>query len=222
MRRLWKFNMSISEDSLVQFVENSGWEIYEDHADEPCWNLSASHISTGIVSCIVEDNRFKALLSLRDQVEKLNSSLRSEFGLTINFKRLHPDAVVPTYSKVGDAGMDVTAVGVRVTADFIEYDLGFAVEIPLGYVGLLFPRSSISKMDLSLCNSVGVIDSGYRGPMVARFVMTNNVNTPQKLYAVGDRVAQLMFVPHPQTTFKEVNELSDSERGKSGFGSTGA
>lgn len=78
--------------------------------------------------------------------------------MVVNIKKIHPNAVIPAYSKPGDAGMDVTAVSVRETEDFIEYDTGLAIEIPKGYVGLLFPRSSNSKYDLQLCNSVGVID----------------------------------------------------------------
>lgn len=142
--------------------------------------------------------------------------------MLINFKKLHPNAVKPEYAKPGDAGMDLTAVSVEYADQYIEYDTGIAVEIPNGYCGLIFPRSSNSKMDLQLCNSVGVIDSTYRGPIKLRFrrimnPMTNKV----QIYQVGDRVGQLMILPYPKVLFHQVDELSSTERGSGGFGSTG-
>jgi dUTP pyrophosphatase len=93
------------------------------------------------------------------------------------------------------------------------------LEIPYGYVGLLFPRSSNSKKDLLLSNSVGVIDSGYRGEILIRFKPIKN--DKNKLYEVGDAVAQLLILPYPKIEFEEVEELSDSERGVGNFGQTG-
>jgi dUTP pyrophosphatase len=89
-------------------------------------------------------------------------------------------------------------------------------------VGLVFPRSSIRKYDLALTNSVGVIDSGYRGEIQATFKKTNWLkgNESEK-YQIGDRIAQIMIIPHPQIEFDEVDELSDTQRGDGGFGSTG-
>jgi len=98
------------------------------------------------------------------------------------------------------------------------------MEIPKGYVGLVFPRSSIRKTDLSLTNSVGVIDSGYRGELQATFKKVygpNDVRIDQTDYKVGDRIAQIIIIPYPQITFVEVDELSITERGEGGFGSTG-
>ena len=149
----------------------------------------------------------------------------------VKIKKFHEDAVVPKYAKTGDAGMDMTAVSVERKGDLVIYDLGIGMEIPEGYVGLIFPRSSICKYDLELTNSVGVIDSGYRGNIKAFFrdtgykpIKTDNDNTIASLgkaYEVGDRVCQIMIVPHPHITFVEVNELEDSERGEGGFGSSG-
>ena len=82
--------------------------------------------------------------------------------MEIKIKRIHPDAVIPKYSKPGDAGMDLTAININFIEDPIdclEYCTGLSIEIPEGYVGLIFPRSSISKKELLLSNSVGVIDS---------------------------------------------------------------
>jgi dUTP pyrophosphatase len=95
------------------------------------------------------------------------------------------------------------------------------MEIPEGFVGLVFPRSSIRKTDLSLSNSVGVIDSGYRGEIQATFNQKSLSKDGQILYGIGDRIMQIMIIPYPPVQFIEVNELSDTLRGEGGFGSTG-
>ena len=90
--------------------------------------------------------------------------------MKIKIKKLHPEAIIPSYATQGDAGMDMTAITAQIDKSglFIEYGTGLAVEIPEGYVGLLFPRSSLSKTSLVLANHVGVIDSGYRGEIKFR------------------------------------------------------
>lgn len=140
--------------------------------------------------------------------------------LNCNIKKLRDNAVIPTYSKDGDAGMDLTATEIINDTTFqVTYGTSIAVEIPKGYVGLVFPRSSIRKMELELSNSVGVIDSGYRGEIQATFNKTNGLNSVK--YSVGDRICQIMILPYPQISFNVVNELSETERGEGGFGSTG-
>ena len=139
--------------------------------------------------------------------------------MLVKVKRLDAGAVIPKYAKPGDAGMDLYAV----TQSFDKhgnyvYGTGLAIEIPEGYVGLLFPRSSISKTAHSLRNAVGVIDSGYRGEIMMKYDI-NTRNLP--VYTVGDRIAQIIILPYPQIELEEVGELSDSERGSGGFGSTG-
>ena len=102
------------------------------------------------------------------------------------------------------------------------YKTGLAMEIPEGYVGLIYPRSSISKTKQMLRNHVGVIDSGYRGEVILKFGWFSQAATPDSsVYDAGDRIAQLMIVPHPKVEFVEVDELSDTDRGDGGFGSTG-
>jgi dUTP pyrophosphatase len=138
----------------------------------------------------------------------------------VKIKRLTPNAVIPTYSKEGDAGMDLVATKILSDTTFdITYGIDLAMEIPNGFVGLVFPRSSIRKYDLILSNSVGVIDSGYRGEIQATFKKTNGLDSIS--YNVGDRIAQIMIIPHPPIEFKEVDELTNTERGEGGFGSTG-
>lgn len=170
--------------------------------------------------------------------------------LKVKIKKLHKDAVVPTYSKIGDAGMDLTAVDYYFDIDGnVVYHTGLALEIPEGYVGFIFPRSSISKADLSLTNAVGVIDSGYRGEVTMKFKPTLNfvpnentaylsldkfdahegifipyderVPIEPHIYKCGERIAQLIIMPYPKVEFEEVEELTQTERGNGGFGSTG-
>ena len=139
--------------------------------------------------------------------------------MKVKIKKLHPDAVIPKYAKLGDAGMDLVAISEEWndTNTMVTYDTGLSMEIPEGYVGLLFPRSSIVKTELELANSVGVIDSGYRGPIMFKF----RYNQEGMVYDVGDRIGQILILPYPQVEFEEVEELSSSERGEGGFGSTG-
>jgi len=133
----------------------------------------------------------------------------------VKIKKIHSEAVIPKYAKEGDAGMDIHSVSREVTEDYIEYKTGICIEIPRGHVCLIFPRSSISKKDLSLCNSVGVLDSGYRGEIIVRFLKHG-----EKIYEVGDKIGQIMVIPYPQIEFEEVDELSCTSRGEGGFGST--
>jgi len=143
--------------------------------------------------------------------------------MKVRIKKLNENAVIPTYAKEGDAGMDLVATSIisETTTD-VTYGTGLAMEIRDGFVGLVFPRSSIRKYDLALTNCVGVIDSGYRGEIQATFKKTNWLkgNESEK-YQIGDRIAQIIIIPHPPIEFDEVAELSDTERGDGGFGSTG-
>jgi dUTP pyrophosphatase len=137
--------------------------------------------------------------------------------MRIKIKKLHPDAVLPKYAKQGDAGMDLTAVSREyIDSNHFKYNFGLAIEIPEGFVGFIFPRSSCYKQWQIMSNCVGVVDSGYRGEVSA--VM---IGTTDNSYHVGDRVAQLIVMPIPYVQFDEVDELSDTERGSGGYGSTG-
>lgn len=156
--------------------------------------------------------------------------------MKIRFKKTHPDAKTPFYSKPGDAGLDLVAVSIKPFYEnknqmYIEYDTGIAVEIPEGYVGLIFPRSSISEKDLHLANSVGVIDSGYRGSIKLRFKLSTETNIISnyfirnnyrniEYYKIGDKIGQLIIIPYPKIEMQEVEKLSETERGEKGFGST--
>jgi len=140
--------------------------------------------------------------------------------MRVRIKKLNENAVIPSYAKDGDAGMDLVATRIISNTTFdVSYGTDLAMEIPNGFVGLVFPRSSIRKYELALSNSVGVIDSGYRGELQATFKKTNGLDSIA--YKVGDRIAQIMIIPHPPIEFKEVDDLSETERGDGGFGSTG-
>jgi dUTP diphosphatase len=139
--------------------------------------------------------------------------------MKVKIKRLDKSAVIPKYAKDGDAGLDLTATAYKVNekGQYI-YTSDLALEIPDGYVGLLFPRSSICKKDLEMTNSVGVIDSNYRGPIKSVF---NPTCEDPEIYELGERFAQLIIIPYPKIEFEEVEELSETERGEGGYGSTG-
>lgn len=139
--------------------------------------------------------------------------------MIVKIKKVHPEAVIPTYAKDGDAAMDLHAAEViKDKYGNYVYLTGIALEIPTGFVGLLLPRSSVSKTSMALANSVGVIDSGYRGEIMLKYRQTGDKNP---IYRAGDRVGQLMIIPYPKVELIEVDELSITDRGSGGFGSTG-
>lgn len=173
--------------------------------------------------------------------------------MLVRIKKLVAEAVTPRYAKPGDAGMDLTATSVHFDAEGnIVYGTGLAFEIPRGYVGLLFPRSSNAKQDLVLSNSVGVLDSGYRGEVFFKFkpsaffadddyskpgeigkvsdtfdytLLPHGFNQDSEYgfqaYEVGDRIGQILILPYPRIEFRETQELSPTERGDGGYGSSG-
>ena len=136
--------------------------------------------------------------------------------MKIKIKKLHPEAVIPKYAHVGDAGMDVYAVSKEEKSKFIEYGTGLSFELPEDHMMLIFPRSSLSNKDLILTNHVGILDSGYRGELKLRYRKIGD-----DVYDVGDKIGQIVVVPFPKVEFEEVDELSDTSRGEGGFGSTG-
>jgi len=143
--------------------------------------------------------------------------------MKVKCKKLDSTAVIPTYSREGDAGLDLVATSKQQPdlKDYIEYGTGLAFEIPKNHVGLIFPRSSVSNKQLILTNCVGVLDSGYQGEVKARFRKTTDVYFVDE-YEVGDRIAQLVIVPCVSAQLEEVQEFSEiTARGAGGFGSTG-
>jgi dUTP pyrophosphatase len=167
--------------------------------------------------------------------------------MKVLFKKLVLEAQKPKFGKPGDAGADLIAISLDLSREGqIVYGTGIAVEIPEGMVGLVFPRSSVRNYDLSMSNSVGVIDSGYRGEIMVTFNVNvqnityqnihdlidsqeldnenrwkNSFEQDLKYYEVGDRIAQLVIIPVPLAKYVEVEELSETQRGTDGHGSTG-
>lgn len=154
--------------------------------------------------------------------------------MKVNVKKLDSNAVIPTYAKHGDAGMDLTAISKNYDEHGnVCYGTGLAFEIPSGFAGFLFPRSSNTKKDLILGNSVGVIDSGYRGEVVFKFkpsiiyTMDDDINFvgapfhSLNNYEIGDRIGQIVIMPVTQIELNVVDELSATDRGTDGFGSSG-
>lgn len=139
--------------------------------------------------------------------------------MKVKFKKLHADAKAPFQATPGSAGFDLTATS-KERADYYHtrYGTGLAVEIPDGYVGLLFPRSSCYKKGMLLSNCVGVVDSDFRGEVSAVFLGTHE----EISYQVGDRICQLVIMPFPAVEYVEAEELSETIRGTGGYGSTGA
>jgi len=138
--------------------------------------------------------------------------------MKIKFKKLNQRASIPSYANEGDAGMDLVATTITRLSTFFEYGTDLSMEIPKGYVGLLFPRSSISNTDHYLRNSVGVIDSGYRGEIKIRMSIPE---LNKKEYNIGDKIAQLVIIKLPWVDIEEVQELGNADRGERGFGSSG-
>lgn len=148
--------------------------------------------------------------------------------MEVKIKRLCDNAIIPQYAHATDAGMDLVATSYEYNEELHchVYGTGIAVEIPEGYVGYIFPRSSNRKTESYLTNHVGVIDSGYRGEIMASFKTRDfkegEIQQLYKPYEVGDKIAQLIIMPYPKVEFAEVAELSSSDRGEGGHGSTGS
>lgn len=159
----------------------------------------------------------------------------------VKIKRLTENSVIPSYAHDGDVGVDITATSrIYDKHGNVSYGTGLAIELPKGYGAFLFPRSSVSKKDLSLANAVGIIDHTYRGELTFKFKPTlvcfddnveedvdsetfGDVYLPDDPchYEVGDRIGQMVVLPYPKIVFEEAEELSETERGEGGFGSSG-
>lgn len=141
--------------------------------------------------------------------------------MKLKFKKINPAAEKPNVATNGSAGADIAAAE-DITLAPGETKListGLVMAIPCGYVGLMFPRSGLSlKTPLRQPNSVGVIDSDYRGEV--RGMFTNTGSAPVVIER-GDRIAQMIVIEVPECEWEEVTELDETERGTGGFGSTG-
>lgn len=141
----------------------------------------------------------------------------------IRVKKLHPNAILPTYGSSNAAGADLYAcIDAPVTVapgEVFWVPTGIALEVPVGCAGLIYARSSMgAKRGLAPANKVGVVDSDYRGEI--KVVLLNHSKQPQTIEP-GERVAQFVITPVLTPQYEEVEELTDTDRGAGGFGSTG-
>lgn len=139
--------------------------------------------------------------------------------MEVKVKKLDPSAVMPMKAHASDAGFDLVAISAGFEDGCWVCHTGLAFEIPEGYMGLVFPRSSIVRKDMSLANAVGVVDSHYRGEVTGRFRLAGILELPK--YSAGERFAQMIIMPYPEIEFVEADELSETDRGTGGYGSTG-
>jgi dUTP pyrophosphatase len=142
-------------------------------------------------------------------------------SISVKIKKIKSGAVIPTYSKYGDAGCDLYSMEefILEPGDICLVHTGIAIEIPYGFEGQIRPRSGKAiKEGLTVVNSPGTVDAGYRDEIRVGMI---NVGRSLAYIGIGDRIAQLVISPVFEAKFEEVDELSDSERGLGGFGHTG-
>ena len=156
--------------------------------------------------------------------------------MKLGFKKVHPDAVLPSYAHDGDAGMDVCSISDVTLYPFTPtlVKTGLIADIPSGYEIQVRPRSGLAlKMGVSIWNSPGTIDSGYKGELGVIMIWSPKcecveeghiaITSTSEVFHIykGDRIAQLVLAPVTRAEIVEVSEVSDTERGTGGFGSTG-
>jgi dUTP pyrophosphatase len=163
-------------------------------------------------------NLEKIINDLSTDIKK--DDLTGDISMNVNFTKLNKLAISPSYAKDGDAGLDFRVS--RIVYDNekqICYGTDISMEIPRGYVGLIFPRSSVRDTDLILSNCVGVIDSGYRGEIMATFNKKEGLMS--YTYNIGDKMCQMIIIPYPKIKLIEKENLSETERGTGGHGHSG-
>ena len=144
--------------------------------------------------------------------------------MNVKIKKVHPEAKVPVYGSAGAACFDLYAASIIGTESETDrtvlYGTGLQFEVPEGHVMMIYSRSGHGfKHGITLANSTGVIDADYRGEVMVK--LTKRDTSIHGMPAVGERIAQAMIIPVEQVIFDEVDELSDTQRGSGGFGSTG-
>ena len=141
--------------------------------------------------------------------------------MQVKFKKLHPDAIVPVYEKVGDAGLSLRSIEEKCIypneVDMVK--TGISIELPPGYEAQIRPRSGLAlKHGVVVVNSPGTIDSNYRGEIC---VLLSTLMDESYTIDKGDAIAQMVIAKHETVEFVEAEDLSETNRGADGFGSTG-
>lgn len=163
--------------------------------------------------------------NVTNSYDGLYNHIFMELGsVNVKVKKLNENAVIPKYAMPGDCGMDLTAIDYEIDEyGNVVYHTGLAFEIPEGYAMFIFPRSSNKKTNFYMTNHVGIIDSGYRGEILITYKNRDSrtyMEDPVP-YKIGDRIAQLVIMPYPKVFIEVIDELSQTERGEGGHGSTG-
>lgn len=151
-------------------------------------------------------------------LNSIGTGYKMSITINLKWKTLDDKAIKPTKAYEHAIGYDLTAISRRYTELYVEYDTGWSIELPNDYFGILVPRSSVSKLDLVMANSVGIIDNDYRGSLIFRYKRLPPSFTH---FAVGDKIGQLIILQRIFTEDIFTDELGQTERGEKGFGSTG-
>lgn len=166
------------------------------------------------------ENLKRVILHLTNAIKAIDGKIE------VKLKKVNRKAIIPHKAYPTDACFDLVATSINYdeTNRCYVYGTGLAMEIPEGFVGHIYPRSSNRKTDCYMANHVGVIDCHYRGEVMVSFKDVNTesaVSEANAPYKLGDRIAQICFDKVIDTEFKEVDELTDTDRGEGGHGSTG-
>lgn len=145
--------------------------------------------------------------------------------MNVKIKLRNSKAQIPKKSTIQSNGFDIIATDKVQNADYIEFKTGLSIQIPNGHVGLLVPRSSLSKYNFILANSYGILDMDFTGEITFRFKFIGEENKLwfelDSFYQPGDRIGQLLIIPNPEIQFVEVDELDSTSRGEGAYGHTG-
>jgi len=231
-QNILKSSKSIKDGSTIMKVSPVGYGERDDNGNITSMNITHFNIN------LIDMNESK--IKNEEDHTAIVPSMEYLKNVTIKFKKLNESAVIPSYAHNGDVGMDLTAISLEydVEKDLYIYHTGLALESEFGYGTFLFPRSSNCKTDAYLTNSVGIADSAiYRGEIQLRYKnrdkykksfkewITGKIDVERALksapFLPGERVGQMVVFPYPKVTVEVVDELSTTERGTGGFGSTG-
>lgn len=179
---------------------------------------NGSYSSDNIVLCCTAINKMKGTSSILEIQGLLNLiAAKRQLVCHLKVKKINENAQVPNRAKIGDAGYDLSASTIEDLGDRLKVGTGIAVQPAAGWYCEVYSRSSNVKKGIMLMNSVGIIDNGYNGEIFCIFYKTR----PDATIAIGDRVAQLIPKQYSGVEIEIVEELSSTERGAGGFGSTG-
>lgn len=230
-----KFKSELYEilDKVVSEDTSDGSQIIEKL--RLTWNLVCGRHADLSDSILSEYIAFRPNLAMELKSKNIVSDIIEPKSITVKVKKLYEDSKLPTRAHESDGGMDMYAHSIKLLLKkgIISYGLGVALELPAFHSGYLFPRSGIYNTGLDLSNSVGLVDSGYRGEVTVKFRVTFlgfvkfllskifKKSFEDNIYRIGDRCCQLVVLPYPKVILESVTELSTSDRGSNGFGSTG-